>query len=133
MACPICKHDPPLAECRLCWLYHNDARYKKLWDTQADSKSGTITRLIDKPLRLASARRKWVAAGKPQRSPEQIAEIFDTICTPCEHFRPTGDGKGTCDKCGCRLKRQGGLLNKILMATESCPIDKWPSAALDTL
>src|SRR4051812_19883346 len=33
-ACDRCERDRPWArgQCHLCWLYHNDARYRDLWD-----------------------------------------------------------------------------------------------------
>ena len=63
----------------------------------------------------------WLAAGRPKRSSERIAEIFDSLCRPCPHFAASSDAQGSCKLCGCALRRQGGLLNKISMATESCP------------
>ena len=73
--------------------------------------------------RYASAVSRWVAAGRPVRSEEEIQRIYDTCCRPCEHFDPQ---KGTCKICGCRVRRNGAaLLNKIKMATEHCPIRQW--------
>lgn len=72
-------------------------------------------------------RRRWVKAGKPVRSPERVAEIFETLCRPCEHFRRTRDEAGACAVCGCGIKKAGKLLNKALFATASCPLPqpKW--------
>lgn len=72
----------------------------------------------------AKAQARWIAAGSPVRMPDEIAGIF-AICEACEHYKPYADGKGHCKLCGCRLKREGGLMNKIRMATETCPIEKW--------
>ena len=85
---------------------------------------------------LKSARDKWIEAGKPMRPPERVAEIL-AICQACKHFNP---GKpitmagglvstpATCTVCGCWLKNAPlGLVTKIEMATESCPLStpKW--------
>jgi hypothetical protein len=50
-----------------------------------------------------------------------VAEVF-AICQGCEYFRAGAtDEDGWCRLCGCRLRRTGGLVNKIQMATEGCP------------
>jgi hypothetical protein len=67
-----------------------------------------------------SARRRWKDAGRPLRSPQEIQQIHDTYCVPCEEF----DGKA-CGKCGCGIKRAGTFLNKLAWATEKCPLGKW--------
>lgn len=76
---------------------------------------------------FAGAQSRWLTAGRPMRSVERIEELF-AICQECEHFRPGATHvEGTCRLCGCRLRRVGGLLNKIQMATEGCPArpPKW--------
>lgn len=76
------------------------------------------------------ARRKWVAAGKPVRSAEEVAEIF-AICqsNECGKFEPAkifSKTKGGCKECGCNLAQQTGrLFNKIEWATEHCPLGYW--------
>jgi hypothetical protein len=70
-----------------------------------------------------SAVAKWIAAGRPTRSQEQIEAILTTICdakpVPCEHFR-----NGSCDLCGCKINANpSALRNKLAMGTESCPLD----------
>lgn len=80
-------------------------------------------------LSFVSAEARWIAAGKPERSPERVAEIY-AICRECQYFAPgASDDEGACRICGCQLKRFGGLLNKIRMATEGCPDSppKWKS------
>lgn len=71
---------------------------------------------------LAGAVVKWIAAGSPVRTQEQIDAAFD-ICKSCEFFKGEGDS-GTCQKCGCYVNRVG-VLNKIRMATEKCPDGLW--------
>jgi hypothetical protein len=80
---------------------------------------------------FVSAEARWIAAGRPMRSDDQMAEIF-AICESCEFFvgRVNG-GEGVCRLCGCNLKRIGGILNKIRMATETCPANppRWKAEA----
>jgi hypothetical protein len=83
--------------------------------------------VVRKATSFAVAQARWMAAGYPSRSAEQVAEIY-AICETCEHFvESSSPGTGACQVCGCQIRRMGGLLNKIQMATESCPIDppKW--------
>ena len=83
----------------------------------------------DRARSLATAVAKWMAAGQPNRTPERVREIFDTICKPCKHFRKhKNPGTGKCGLCTCPVNRKG-LVNKLKMATEQCPDDppKWLS------
>jgi len=70
-------------------------------------------------------RRRWVEAGKPLRSEERIAEIFE-ICSKntCGQYIEKGEGVGQCGLCGCNLKKRGTLLNKISWANTSCPMEE---------
>jgi len=68
------------------------------------------------------ANEKWKAAGRPERTDEEVAAIYDTHCRPCEHLTKLG----TCAQCGCILKKNLPLFTaKIKMATEHCPLDNW--------
>ena len=70
-------------------------------------------------------RKKWIAAGKPVRSPERVAELFDNVCSPCEYFVATGVDKGVCGLCRCSLKRYvGAWFNKLEWGTTRCPAKK---------
>jgi hypothetical protein len=83
---------------------------------------------IQRMIRFAKAGIDWAASGFLKRSPERVAEIFDTLCEPCDHYIPGPlPGAGSCAKCTCHLNRQPVRLNKILWATASCPLDppKW--------
>lgn len=84
--------------------------------------------VVGKVRSLVAAEARWISAGRPTRPPESVKKIFETICMPCEYFQAQGQSDGTCGLCGCRLKQTGGMLNKIAMATESCPAGKWPAA-----
>ena len=75
--------------------------------------------------RFARASRKWMAAGMPVRSPERIAELYQ-VCNACDKYITTKTGQGRCSLCGCKVNLHGKM-NKLLWATESCPLDppKW--------
>jgi hypothetical protein len=68
----------------------------------------------------------WVAAGRPERSEEEVVRIYQTVCagTPvCDWFNLV---KQTCNGCGCRVAAGGSaLVNKIKMATQHCPRGRW--------
>lgn len=68
----------------------------------------------------ARAVAKWLDAGRPKRTDEQVDAIMD-ICGSCQFYKGGG-----CQRCGCRVNRnRNALTNKIRMATENCPIKKW--------
>jgi hypothetical protein len=79
----------------------------------------TIKEAVQKGLRLKDAYARWQSSGKPNRSEDEIARIY-TICESCDKFVEKKKGWGKCKLCGCRLNISGKL-NKIKMATESCP------------
>lgn len=61
---------------------------------------------------------RWAAAGWPKRTPERVQQIYDEHCSKCPFFQ-----NDTCTKCGCPTVRTKNLKNKLLWATESCPLD----------
>lgn len=77
---------------------------------------------IERGERFLQARARWIKAGRPTRTMEQIAKVYDEVCQPCFAF-----DNDSCGVCGCRLKRDTLLINKLAWATEKCPLDppKW--------
>jgi len=71
--------------------------------------------------RYMAAHDRWDAAGRPMRSKEQMEDIFK-ICKECEHIKWDLLGY-KCNICKCRLHHKREKINKIAMATESCPDD----------
>jgi hypothetical protein len=73
--------------------------------------------------RYTRALTRWIKAGRPVRSEEEIERIFETCCAPCEGY----DAKtSVCRYCGCRVSlSRTATVNKIAMATEECPLEKW--------
>lgn len=70
----------------------------------------------------AAAVSRWLAAGRPVRTDEQVAGLL-AICQDnrCGKYRD-----GQCLACGCRVNSSGwALANKLRMATESCPKRLW--------
>jgi len=68
----------------------------------------------------AAALARWVTAGRPTRSDEEVERIH-TICTGCKWH-----DNGYCLGCGCRVSSSAfAILNKIRMATENCPKMLW--------
>jgi len=70
---------------------------------------------------------RWHKAGRPVRSQEQVQKIHSEFCanpdTPCDYYDPK---KRRCKDCGCRVTTGAiAVVNKIKMATESCPKGKW--------
>ena len=71
--------------------------------------------------RYTRALYRWIKAGRPVRSEEEIKRIFENCCKPCEAYE-----EGKCRHCGCHVNLLAvGLQNKIAMATEECPLDTW--------
>ncbi len=66
---------------------------------------------------------RWVGEGSPVRSDEEVVQIYETLCKPCEFYNAE---RLACNVCGCRLRESGSAFtNKIKMATEHCPKGKW--------
>jgi len=73
--------------------------------------------------RYTRALSRWIKAGRPVRSEEEIKHFFELYCEPCEAYEAESS---SCRYCGCRVNRvQAAMLNKIAMATEECPLEKW--------
>ncbi len=68
---------------------------------------------------------KWVAAGRPMRTKEQMAEIY-AVCAQCPRFNKRGGfipGYDQCDICQCNLHPSMQIMNKIAWDTTNCPND----------
>ena len=78
---------------------------------------------FNRAYRYTRAFSRWIKAGRPVREEAEIDRIFETCCKPCEAYDATNS---TCSHCGCRVNlTKTAPLNKIAMATEECPLDKW--------
>jgi hypothetical protein len=66
---------------------------------------------------------KWMKAGKPVRTEEEVEHVHTTWCVPCEWY---DDKQKRCRGCGCKVTLGSiAILNKIKMGTEHCPKNKW--------
>ena len=73
-------------------------------------------------MRYARALTRWIAAGRPQRTDEEVEEIVK-ICEGCNKYKAD---EGRCKVCGCKVHTPGiPILSKARLATERCPKDKW--------
>lgn len=89
-----------------------------------DSKTATPN-LLDKVVSYSKAVRKWVAAGRPERTQEEVQQIYDEHCSKCSMFDRK---KNVCNSCGCPANTdQPPLRNKLKMATEACPLGRFPA------
>ena len=78
---------------------------------------------FDMAYRYTRALSRWIKAGRPVRSEEDINRIFETACEPCEARDPE---RSFCRHCGCRVNLSpSAMMNKIAMATEECPLHRW--------
>lgn len=79
--------------------------------------------------RYRQEKEQWKNAGKPMRSDERVAEIFDNHCKPCENYIPIPllEDRGQCAVCTCLLSKDDDNMNKIRWATTKCPLPepKW--------
>lgn len=81
-----------------------DKQYPSLL-TQANNYRGAVKR--------------WIKAGRPKRTDEEIKEIYERHCEQCNWFDKESN---RCKGCGCRVVMKGlAIFNKLRMATEHCP------------
>ena len=98
--------------------------------TQSDQHAATgaapppkTPNLLRRTLSYAEAFIDWTAAGKPERSDEEVQRTFHQFCKPCRWFDRR---RQICRGCGCRVADNGfAILNKIKMATQHCPRNLW--------
>ena len=73
--------------------------------------------------RFNKERKNWKKHGKPVRSAEEMAAIYDDHCSKCEHF-----DNNSCGICGCLIKRERSALDlvdpKNYWGTTRCPLKK---------
>lgn len=144
-ACDRVRHGEPYAadQCRVCWLYHHVPEYRARYDGTAipEKRSAAYQELLaipagppaTEPVGTATAASlagqawqagvayaRWAAAGLPVLDAEQVARRR-AACDACDQRDPEQD---RCRACGCYLS--GVILNKIRMATEDCPLGRWP-------
>ncbi len=67
--------------------------------------------------------KRWVSAGRPERSAEEVKLIHEKHCVKCSWYDAEAQ---RCRGCGCKVRAEGiAIFNKIKMATEHCPQHLW--------
>lgn len=72
----------------------------------------------------------WIKAGRPVRSKNEVAELFEKCSSnKCGYYSRGNNIEGSCKSCGCRLSARISKLkpNKLHWATTSCPEGHWES------
>ena len=75
--------------------------------------------IIQKAWNYIEARKKWKAAGSPERTDEEAQQLL-TICKACDYLIA-----GSCSLCGCPIDRKKWWGDKLKWATEHCPDKRW--------
>ncbi len=79
--------------------------------------------LGDKVKNYYGAVRRWVAQGRPTRSPMEIERLFEEHCKGCERYDKE---KHACKNCGCAVSTDSSpLTNKLAMESEHCPLGRF--------
>lgn len=104
-------------ECRQC--QRQASRGTKTHGDEAPPVPSLATRVLTYTQAVA----EWIAAGRPERSDEEVQRIYKEHCEPCSWRKRRSN---ICRGCGCRVAAYGmAVLNKIKMATQHCPREKW--------
>ena len=85
-------------------------------------------KILRQVVKFGKAYAVWLKEGKPILSDHLVMHIFQTHCAPCEHYDP--DLK-ECSICECSVSENPHERNKIVYATEDCPIGRWDSDHVD--
>jgi len=105
-------------ECRQC--QREAARGR---EQPRDDEVPQTPKLATRILTYTQAVAEWVAASRPERSDEQVQRIYNEHCEKCDWRKRR---QNVCLGCGCRVAASGmALLNKIKMATQHCPRERW--------
>ena len=79
--------------------------------------------ITHKVIHYTRALSRWIKAGRPIRKESEIIDFFRNDCRPCTDY---DQETSSCHHCGCRVNESIiAPLNKIAMATEHCPLEKW--------
>lgn len=83
--------------------------------------------LIEQGINITQEVLKWVLQGRPMRTQKDIEYIFDKHCSECPFLAKETDTSGVCKLCGCAIRKDNSLINKLALATTKCPDNppKW--------
>ena len=115
---------------KLFHLCQTNEQYRKLWDDKVNGIKKKPVKINKKEKEISTTKKlsnyrkaivKWISAGRPVRSDEEVERIYNQFCNSCE-FKLNR----SCILCGCKVnKAKSALFNKIKMATEECPKGFW--------
>lgn len=96
---------------------------KRCTETTVVEERKNQAKLGSKIYNYFGAIRRWVASGRPTRTKEEVAKLFEEHCKVCDRYDPE---KHACKNCGCAVAKEGDPLdNKLAMATEHCPLGRF--------
>jgi hypothetical protein len=91
--------------------------------TTSDEAPPKEPSLAKRILTYTEAVAEWIAAGRPERTDEEVQRIFKEHCEKCNWRKRRSN---ICRGCGCRVVSYGmAVTNKLKMATQHCPRSKW--------
>jgi hypothetical protein len=114
-------------QCRLCWLFHNNSGYRRLWAGE-EPVPPTMTEKIKNFSAAMTEETRWRLSGGRGLTEDEVAKRR-SLCDACEH-RDTDDD--SCKICGCYLSQRAlppVPVGKLNCATQSCPKGFWSHVA----
>jgi hypothetical protein len=76
-----------------------------------------------KVISFTKAIKRWVASGMPERTDEEVKELYENHCKKCVRY---DEKLHACKTCGCAVSLDNSpLKNKLKMKTESCPLGRF--------
>lgn len=134
-----------LFRCTRCGLEPPATKHSKIRATCTDPTATPNIRrpsIVSQVDHYQTAVRRWKKAGSPVRPDGEVERIFEKHCAKCPYY---ADGICRHENCGCHVGPPNpdsalvkfataigvgapaqAMTNKLKMATEKCPIGKWP-------
>ncbi len=112
--------DPRMHECGRCGFRTAPTRFPpervRRRCSEPTASQDRMPSLFDRVRSYQEARVRWIAAGQPVRTPEEMVRLH-AICGTCDQF-----SGASCKLCGCAIHPSRTWLNKLFWATEHCPL-----------
>lgn len=119
---PVCEHRRGSSQEPICGVTGLPVSMEVCDRCDSESRDH-VANVGSKMYGYLSAVKRWVAAGRPARPPEEVERLFRDHCSVCELYDKENHA---CKNCGCSVSADGApLANKISMATEKCPLGRW--------
>lgn len=119
MNCVLKETEPGVYTCINCGRVVKSKHKKIVAVCRANSASAqNEPGLLEKAVSVSKAYTKWALSGFRERTDDERFAV-QLICLRCDKYDAA---KVACKVCGCNLPE------KIKMATENCPLKKWPTA-----